>query len=81
MSQVYIVKEAPHLELAPLEGQQPQNVTHCIPMSSSNISITYTMITTIETQTLMIGVTKSNSLDEVLQSDLHCLRKSLSNNS
>ena len=32
---------------------------------------TYTMVTTIETQTTIIGVMKSNSLQEDHQSDTH----------
>ena len=71
MSQAYIVKEAPYLELSMLEGHQPQNMTHCIPMSSTNLSITYSTIKTIETQTLIIGVMISKSLQEVLQLDLY----------
>ena len=34
MSQVYIVEEAPYLELSTLEGHQPQNMTsvsQCLP--------------------------------------------------
>ena len=44
-----------------LEGQQVQNVTCFIPMSSTNISITYTAITTIETQPHLIGVKQQPS--------------------
>ena len=71
MSKVYIVKEAPYQELSSLEGHQPQNMTRCIPMPSTNVSITYTMITTIEIQSLIIGGTISKSLQEVSQSDLY----------
>ena len=44
---------------------------HCSSMSSSNLSITYTMIKAIEMQTLIIGVIISKSLQEVLQSDVY----------
>ena len=71
MSKVYIVKEAPYLELSTLEGQQPQNVTCLIPMSSTNVPIIYTVITTTEVQPYSIGVTISKSLQEVLHSDLY----------
>ena len=54
MPEPYIVKEALYLELSTLEGHQTWNVTCCIPMSSTNVSITYTVITTIETQPLII---------------------------
>ena len=37
------------------------------------------MITTIEMQTLIIGIMISKSLQEVLQSDLYQTRESLSN--
>ena len=50
-----------------LEGHQPQNTASCIPTSSTNLSITYTMVTTIETQTTIIGVIISKSLQEVLK--------------
>ena len=40
-------------------------------MPSTNLSITYTIVTTIETQTTTIGVTISKSLQEVLKSDLY----------
>ena len=43
-----------HLELSILEKQQPQNVTHCIAMYSTNVFTTYTMITTIEMQHLLV---------------------------
>ena len=65
------VKEAPYLELSMLERHHPWNMTHCIPTSSTNLSITYTMITAIKTQTHIIGVTISKSLQEVLLSDLY----------
>ena len=65
MCQVYIVKEAPYLELSMLEGQQPQNMTCFIPMPSTNVSVTYTMITTIETQPHLNGVPISINLQEV----------------
>ena len=71
MSQVYIVKEASYLELSTLEGQQAQNVTHFIPMSSTNVSIAYTVTTIIEMQPHLIRVTISKSLHEILQSDVY----------
>ena len=71
MLQVCIVKKAPYLELSILEGHQPWNVTCCIPMSSTNVSVTYTTIRTIEMQTLIIQVTTSKNLQEGLQSDLY----------
>ena len=40
-------------------------------MSSTNASITYTVITTIEMQTFIIGVTISKRLQEGLQLDLY----------
>ena len=40
-SQVYIVKESPYLDLSMFEGHQPQNMTSCIPMSSTNLPIAY----------------------------------------
>ena len=61
---VYIVKEAPYLELSTLERQQPWNVTCFIPTSSTNVSITYTMITIIETQPHLIRVMISKTLQE-----------------
>ena len=70
-SHVYIVRETSYLELPLLERHQLWNMTSCIPTSSTNLSITYTAITTIETQTLIIGVTISKSLQEVLQLDLY----------
>ena len=81
MLQVYIVKQAHYLELSTLEGHQPRNATSFIPMSSTNISITYTVITTIEMQPFIIGVTISKCLQEVLQLDLYSMRESLSNDS
>ena len=71
MSQVYIGKEASYLELPILEGHQLQNMTSCILTSSTNLSITYTVVTTIETQTTIIGVMISNSLQDVLKLDLY----------
>ena len=59
------------MELSTLEGHQPQNMTHFIPMSSTNVSISYTMTTTIETQPHLTGVTIRKSHQEVLQSDLY----------
>ena len=64
--QVYIVKEASYLELAVLEGHQLQNMTSCILMSSTNLSICHTVVTTIEMQTTIIGVMISKSLQKVL---------------
>ena len=71
MCQGYIVKEAPYLELSMLERHQPWNMTCSTPMSSTNVSITYTPITIIETQTLIIGVMISKTLQDVLQLDLY----------
>ena len=70
MSQVYIVKEASYLEFSLLEGHQLLNMTSCTPTSSTNLSITYTMVTTIETRTTIFGVLMSRSLQEVLKLDL-----------
>ena len=50
-------------------GNQPWDMMCCIPMSSTNLSITYTMITKIEKQPLIIGVEICRSLQEVLQLD------------
>ena len=50
MSQVYIVNEASYLELPTLKGHQLRKMTSFIPMTSATLSITYTMVTTIETQ-------------------------------
>ena len=69
--QGFIVKEAPHQELSTLEGHQPWNMTCCTPMTSTNISITYTVITTTEMSTTIIGVMTSRGLEEVLQLDLY----------
>ena len=66
MSQVYIVKEPSYLELSMLAGHQLWNMTSCIPKSATYLSITYTMVTTIETQTTIIGVMINKSLQEVL---------------
>ena len=41
MFQVYIVKEAPYLELSMLDRHQPWNMTSCSPMSSTDLPITY----------------------------------------
>ena len=71
MLQVYIIKEATYMELSMLEGHQPQNVSCFIPMSCTNVSISYTATTTIETQPCLLGVMISQSLQEVLQSDLY----------
>ena len=68
-SQVYIIKEAPYMELSLLEGHQPQNATHFIPPSYTNVCIIYTVITTIETHPHLIGVMISKSRQEVLQLD------------
>ena len=65
MAQVYIVKQVPYLELSMLEGHQPWNVTCFITMPSTNVSITYTMITAIDRQPHLIGVMTSQSLQEV----------------
>ena len=70
MTQVNIVKEAPYLELSMLEEHQPWKMTCCIQMSSTNLSINYIMITAVELKPLIIVVTISKSLQEVLQSDL-----------
>ena len=70
-SQVYIIKETFYLDLCTLEGHQLQNVTSCIPMSSTNISIIYTVITTPETHVTIVGVTISKSLQELLKLDLY----------
>ena len=69
--------KVPYLELSTLEGQQPQNATCFIPTSSTNVSITYTKITTIETQSHLIGVTISKNLQEGSQSDLLNTRETL----
>ena len=71
MSYVYIVKEASYPELSMLEGHQLWNTTSCIPTSSTNLSINYTWITTIGTQTINIGVATSKRLQEVLKLDLY----------
>ena len=52
----FYCQEAPYLELPTLEGHQPWSRTHCIPMFSTSVSITDTVITTIETQTVIIVV-------------------------
>ena len=54
-----------------LKGQQLGNMTSFIPTSSTNLSLTYTMVTTIETQTTISGVIISKSLQEFLKSDLY----------
>ena len=54
-----------------LKGQQLGNMTIFIPTSSTNLSLTYTMVTTIETQTTISGVMISKSLQEFLKSDLY----------
>ena len=71
ISKTNIVKEASYLGLPMLEGHQLQNVTSCIPTSLTNLSITYTMVTTIEMQTSIIRVMISKSLQEVLKLDLY----------
>ena len=38
MPQVYIVNEAPYLELSMLEGHQPWSMTSFIPMSSTDLT-------------------------------------------
>ena len=54
-----------------LEGHQLRNVTIFILMPSTNLSIIYTMVTTIEMQPTTIEVTISKNLQEVLQLDLY----------
>ena len=46
-------------------------MTCFIPASSTNVSITYTVITAIEMQPHLIGVTISKSLQEGFPSDLY----------
>ena len=46
-------------------------MTCFIPVSSTNVSISYTVITAIEIQPHLIGVTISKRLQEGFQSDLY----------
>ena len=70
-SQVNVVKEASYSELPMLEGHKLWNTTSCIPTSSTNLPITYTMAKPTETQSTIIGVATSKSLQEVSKLDLY----------
>ena len=66
-----IKDESPKFTLSrkyPIWNDLCWKLSQCLPPI---FSITYTVITTIEMQTLIIGVMISKSLQEVLQSDLY----------